>query len=241
MIKKSWLFIVGFFLLTLVCAMEVPNYQNKYVNDFAGVLSISQVSELKSLFANVDQNTTAEIVFVSVEECAPYAPIDLSYQIGSKWKVGKENKDNGVVALYCRSEKKFAVSVGYGLEGILPDSKIGRMLDENYVPLRDSGNISQGIVLFLKEISSVVVQNGDEVRSGNGGADNGFLFYMFMAIVIIIIILKLLSFVLGIIYKNRTMPWIFPIILRSGGSSGGGSFGGGGFGGGSFGGGGASR
>jgi uncharacterized protein len=235
-------------VLPLISSLEVPNYSNKYVNDFGKRFSESEVLGLQTLLYNLDQNTTAEVSVVTINECG------LDYngyamQIVDKWKIGKSDKDNGLLILYCLDVKKIVVKTGYGLEGILPDSKVGRLLDDYYVPLRDSGKTKEGIIAVTEQYAKVIEENKAEVISGQAGrsssSDVDWLTMVFWFFIVYVIISK----IIGAIYKNKKkkdLPWFFPIFIpiRSGNSSGGfsgGGFGGGGFGGGGFGGGGASR
>ena len=102
--RKVVLLLLLLVSITLVYAVDFPQWQDKYVNDFAGVLSSQQSSELKSLFAGVDSDTTAEVVFVSIADCG--GDYD-GYAIGlaKEWKIGKEDKDNGLLILYCPNDK----------------------------------------------------------------------------------------------------------------------------------------
>jgi uncharacterized protein len=61
------------------------------------------------------------------------------------------------------------VQTGYGLEGILPDSKVGRILDETFVPARAENDSADGIVQAAHAYADVIVANADEVRSGQAG------------------------------------------------------------------------
>ncbi|MEI6732159.1 MAG: TPM domain-containing protein, partial [archaeon] len=167
---------IGLFVFVLLLSFSfalaidaIPDYKDKYVNDFAGVLSGEQAASMRGLFAYVEENTTAEMTFVSVSECSPYAPGDLAVKIGNTWKVGKADKSNGFLILYCKAENKIYAASGYGVEGILPDGKIGRLLDENYVSLRDAGNVSQGIIAFSSAVAEVMNANALEITSGQAG------------------------------------------------------------------------
>src|SRR3989339_893909 len=141
--------ILVLFFVSLVSAVDLPAYTDKYVNDFASVFSADQVSELRSLFYSVDQDTTAEVVVVTDTECASKGgQSQYAIDLGKYWKVGKADKDNGLLILYCLEENKIFAATGYGFEGILSDSKIGRLFGENYVSMKKSGNVSQGIVDF---------------------------------------------------------------------------------------------
>jgi uncharacterized protein len=248
--------------LTLVSAANLPQPTDKYVNDFAGVFSSDKIINLRTLFSGLEQDTTAEFVVVTYNECASFGgPSQFAIDLSNNWGVGKSDKNNGLLLLYCRTENKVWVSVGYGLEGILPDSKIGSLLDDNYVPLRDLGNVSDGILEFSKAAAQVIEDNKAEVISGQ---TSGTSQTEGVAIVItVIIIIFLVGIGLYFAVKRKTKRgfgdfWtfffidfivrmiIYSILLRGGnrnsGTGGfGGGFGGGGFGGGSFGGGGAGR
>ena len=239
--------------ISFVSAVNLPSPTDKYVDDFAGVLSAGQVEELRGLFAEVDQNTTAEVVFVSDVECASKGgQSQYATDLINNWKVGKADKNNGLLILYCQTENKIWVTTGYGLEGILPDSKVGRLLDENYVPLRDSGNVSDGIIAFSQVVAGVIEDNRDEVLSGQASPDyissssSGWTEFIPIIVWVIIVILILNARRKAYKKSGKKAPslWWIPLFLpgRSSGFGGGsGGFGGGGFGGGGGGGGGAGR
>ncbi len=255
-------FLVLFLLIVLlnnsvVNAAEFPNPQDAYVNDFAGIFSAGQAGHLRGILQNVRQETTAEVVIVTIDKIEGYDISEYAVRIGQEWGVGKKDNDNGLVILYTLQENRiFAVS-GYGLEGILPDSKIGRLLDENYVPLRDSGNVTAGIIKFTEEIVKVLNENAAEIKSGQAESsrNSGFIFIL-VIIAVFLLIIGVFSYLLNnkrksrgfsdfltfffIDFLVRTIIW--SIILRGGGRrSGGSGFGGSSFSGGGFGGGGAGR
>ena len=198
--NKNW--ILGLILIVFlvffsfgVFALEFPKAQDKYVNDFAGVLNPSQVEELRNLFFSVDQETTAEVVFVSLQSLDGDEISSFTTNLASEWEVGKADKDNGLLILYVVDIQKIWVATGYGLEGILPDSKVGRLLDENYVPLRDSGNVSEGIVEFSYALVQVILDNKEEVLSGQASpSDRGISsFEVFIFMLVLFIIIKILG------------------------------------------------
>lgn len=242
--------VFSIFIVGIVSANNFPVAKDRYLNDFAGVFNSSQSFELRGLLADIEQQTTAEYVVVTVAECAPYSPDQYAIGLLNEWKVGKADKNNGLVAVYCTQEGKIFVATGYGLEGILPDSKLGRFLDENYVPLRDSGNVAEGILQFSRVVAEEMIKYKEEIISGQAGASNnsgdselGTL----IAIIIFFIIINAIRRALSGGFKKRKPGfggWILPLFIpiRTGGSGGfsGGGFGGG-FGGGMGGGGGAGR
>ena len=197
--KKSWIILAIFlFSFSLASAVDIPDYKDKYINDYASVFSEGERLDLRNLFASVDENTTAEIVFLSVNECV-LAPSDFALKVFDKWKIGKEDKDNGLLILYCLKENKIFVMTGYGLEGILPDSKIGRILDENYVPLRDENKTKEGIISASQVFAQVIIENREEILSGQAGPKINFNF----SLLIFPIVLFFIFLGVGLFFKRK--------------------------------------
>jgi len=188
------LFLAFLFLSLIPFAFaEFPSPTDKYVNDFAHVLSSDDVQQLHVLLNQVEQDTTAEIVVVTINTTAPYVPSEYRTKLFAEWGVGKEEKDNGLLILYAVTEKRIEVETGYGFEGILPDSKVGRILDDYYVPLRDQGDPIAGVVAATKAYAQVAEENAEELRSAGGFSVN----YMSLILggVIVLGIILILVFV----------------------------------------------
>jgi uncharacterized protein len=184
-----------------VSAAEFPKYNNEYVNDFAGIFSSAENLDLQSLLYEVRQNTTAQIVLATIKSLESYSSSDYATKLFNEWRIGDAEKDNGLLILYALAENKIWVATGYGLEGILPDSKIGRLLDEYYVPLRDSNKTKEGIIAVTQELISVVYENADEVRAGNAGRKSKNDKWDFIAIIILIFFV--VPAILRIIFRKK--------------------------------------
>lgn len=182
--------------LGIVSAASLPQPQDKYVNDFAGILNANQSSGLRMTLAEVEVNTTAEVVVVTDTECTSKGgESQYAFDLAASWKVGKAEKDNGLLILYCKGEKKIFVATGYGLEGILPDSKIGRLLDDNYVNLSDNGNPQGGIINFVNAVSLVIEENKAEVVAGTAGGSSSddYSWLIFVVLITIMIFFRIFS------------------------------------------------
>lgn len=220
------------FIFILFCvllssfALAIPNYEDRYVNDFENILLTDDIYTLNQIYSIIEENTTAQVVFVSVNDTEGYDISQYAVMIGEDWGVGQSEKDNGVVILYVAQTGKIWVSVGYGVEGILPDSKIGRLLDENYVPYRDNGELSEGIVQFSFAIAEEMLLNANELTSGRK-QNNSWIVFLIIALIIFVIIFSIAN------SRNRTYRRGRNVFVPSnfggsGNSFGGGSFGGGG-------------
>ncbi|MEM4630774.1 MAG: TPM domain-containing protein [Candidatus Diapherotrites archaeon] len=241
--KKYFLFLI-FLLLVPSINAKIPSPTHQFfVNDYANLLTDEEEQYLLTLFSTIEKQTSAEIVLVIVQSLEGYSSQEYATQIGQTWGVGKKDTDNGLVILYAINENKIFAATGHGLEGILPDSKIGRMLDQYYVPQRDNGNPKQGILDFAYAISQEILINKDEIVSKQKNTSSSDFFYD--QIISFLVIICVVVIIIMILASSK-------ISIRLGGGHGGslrGGFGGfrgarsGGFrgGGGSFGGGGAGR
>lgn len=224
-------------LLSLTaCVSAYPTPQDKYVNDFAQILDANSVQTLHDVFQHVDQETTAEMVFVSLATLNGSDISQYATELGQSWGVGKADKDNGLVILYVQDANKIWVATGYSVEGILPDSKVGRLLDQYYVPARDSDQVAQGIVNVSLALAQVMLENKDELISNQAGPSQTESTFIILFIIVIAFLI-----ISSIARRAGARWWWLPLFVPSRGPGGGGGFGGGGFGGGGFGGGGAGR
>jgi len=205
-----------------------------YVNDFAHVLDSQTASQLEDLCQQVDQKAHAQIAVVTVhsldgESIEEYA-VDLFHQ----WGVGSKATNRGVLILYAIADHRYRVEVGYGLEPILPDGKVGGFGREA-VPLLKQNNFSAAISLVTWRVAQTIAQDaGVQLTGTQPGAPatepeespkvpaGGILFLIVVVLIILLTPLRRLLF-----------WWLF---LGGGGYRGG--WGGGGFRGGGFGGGG---
>lgn len=221
-------YIIYLLLAIFSCAsvLALPHYDNLYVNDFAHVLEPADAKLLEGLFIFLEENTTAQVVFVSVDTTEGMEISDYALALGEAWRVGQKDMDNGIVILYAADSGKLWVSTGYGVEGVLPDSKIGRLLDQYYVPYRDEGSLSQGIVEFSFAMGEELFTHSEEIRSGGTRTIN------LTQIAIIIVIFLIIFYI--IFRARRRYSGFAPVFFPHGGWSGssGSSFGGGHFGGG---------
>jgi uncharacterized protein len=224
-----------------------------YVNDFAHVLDQATVAQLDDTCQQIDQKAHAQIAVVTINSLDG-ADID-SYAVDlyKKWGIGSKATDHGVLILLAVQDKKYRIEVGYGLEPILPDGKVGGFGREA-VPLFRQNNYSGAALLMTSRVADVIAQDAGVTLTGarpeiseqpQEQARRGLSARGMIVLGIIFL------FVLFVPPLRRILFWM---ILFSGGGGGGygrggygggGGFGGGGggfggFGGGSSGGGGAS-
>jgi uncharacterized protein len=127
-----------------------------YVNDFAGVLSPTTKYNLENLCTQVDRQAHAQIAVVTIKTLDDDEPIDdFAVKLQEKWKVGKKGTDRGVLILFVMNPKKYRIEVGYGLEGILNDAKVGD-IGRAMVPAASQGDFNTAIPLGVQQIARII-------------------------------------------------------------------------------------
>jgi uncharacterized protein len=133
---------------------DLPKPTN-YVSDFAGVLSPQTVQGLNSLCARVDRLAHAQIAVVTVKSLDGETIENFATALEDKWKVGKKGTDRGVIILFAIQDRKRRIETGYGLEGILPDSKVG-VIGRSVEPALKAGDYDQAISSTVAQVAQVI-------------------------------------------------------------------------------------
>jgi uncharacterized protein len=203
-----------------------------YVNDFAHVLDQNTVTQLDDLCRQIDEKAHAQIAVVTIKSLDGDDIDSYAVDLFHKWGVGSKSTDKGVLILLAVNDHKYRVEVGYGLEPILPDGKVGGFGREA-VPQLKANDYSGAVTLITSRIADVIAQDAGVQLTGNRPPEPAPTelepqFGLTLGKVIfgiIVLLLFLFTPLRGLLF------WM----LLSGGGRG---FGGGGFGGGGFGGGG---
>ena len=129
-----------------------------YVNDFAHVLDQNTIAQMDEICRQIDEKAHAQIAVVTIKsldgaDIESYA-VDLFHQ----WGVGSKSTNRGVLILYAIDDHRARIEVGYGLEPILPDGKVGGFQREA-VPLMRAGSYSQALLLVTSRVAAVIAED----------------------------------------------------------------------------------
>lgn len=129
-----------------------------YVSDYAGVLDAAERARLEELAARLERETTAQLAVVTVRSASPDDPKAYAVRLFEAWGIGQKGKDNGVLILLALDERRVEVEVGYGLESILPDGRVGRILDDHVVPRCREQKYGEGLLAGAAAIAGIVTE-----------------------------------------------------------------------------------
>ncbi|UGU14824.1 TPM domain-containing protein [Sinomicrobium kalidii] len=232
---------------------DKPTLQTS-VYDNTGLLSSEQKSTLEQKLIRYSDSTSTQIVTIIIPTAKGENINYLATQWGHKWGIGQEGKDNGIIILLARDDRKIAIQTGYGIEHLLTDALSKRVIENIMKPRFIKGDYYGGLDRGSDAIFQILtgVYKSDGKKASNKGFPASRLVVILFIFFVIIIILSRNSRGGGGRGGRSRGPDLMDILILSslgrggfgGGSSSGGGFGGGGFsggfGGGGFGGGGAS-
>ncbi|MDP3451447.1 MAG: TPM domain-containing protein [Bacteroidales bacterium] len=241
----SLLLLMPVLLLSGVPPRPVPPV---LVNDLAGVLSQSERSDLEKRVVEFSQNTSNQIVILTISSLDGIDKAEMAYKVGQSWGVGDSKFNNGLVILVkpkIGNEKGEAfIATGYGLEGALPDAICRRIVENEMIPLFRENNYYGGIDKALNVIMPIAAgeYSYKEYKGGEEGSAAA-VFVLILVIFFIIVAIGKKGNTTNLGGGKRGGPSALDLLILGsllsggrGGRSGGGGFGGGGFGGGGFGG-----
>jgi len=130
------------------------------VVDQARVLSQSTKDELETLLATHENNTTNQVVVVTIESLGNAQIEEYSIELARHWGIGQKDKDNGVVLVVAPNDKQVRIEVGYGLEGTLTDALSSSIINYYIIPEFKKGDIQNGINIGIQKI--IALLDGDE-------------------------------------------------------------------------------
>jgi uncharacterized protein len=262
---KFLLKIPVFLAVVALCLHAEPISQlhaTNYVNDFAGVLNAATAAQLNDLCRQVDQKAHAQIAVVAIKSTDGQDIVSYSVALYQAWGIGPKSSNRGALILLAVQDRKYWTAVGYGLEPILPDGKVGGFGREA-VPLLRSGDYNGAVSLMTSRVASVIAQDAGVTLEGaqaqpvqrdeptDGGSSNvgavvGFVVLAIFVLVVWALIRRGGGSGRGGGGSGFWSGLLWGLLLnsllggrggyRDGGGWGGGGFGGGGSGGGGFGG-----
>ena len=261
---KFFFFLLLFIPCLLLAQAEIPGKPDKQtsVYDAAKLLSGYEKRALEQKLINYADSTSTQIVVATVNSVKGENISLYATKWAHEWGIGQADKDNGILILVAKNDRKLAIQTGYGVEHLLTDNLAKRIIANIITPEFKKGNFYGGLDRGTSAIIQILNGEYRETRSfntnGDGGIPIGLIILFFIILLIILSNRNRRGGGGRRRYRDdRAARSILEAIILSnagrggfgggggfGGRSGGGSFGGGGFGGGfgggGFGGGGAS-
>ena len=184
------------FMLAMLCfcqvafADEISNpapQTDIYLNDGANMLSADAKDQLLTASKDLYEQTGAQFVIVTVPSLNGQSIEEYSNDLFNNCGIGDKDRNNGVLLLISKDDKKFRIEVGSGLEGTLTDAYCNNelsILKDNF----KKGDFDTGVLTVSKDICSSV-SSGEEVTSNSHKLTETQKEILFVVVILLIIII----------------------------------------------------
>jgi uncharacterized protein len=197
--------LIFFLTCTSLQAQALKFPQTKVpVNDYAEVITPEYEAQMNQLaHALLDQTGTA-VVVATFRDLGGERPRIFANRLYEAWGIGKKGEDKGVLILVALKERRVAYETGYGIEGILPDAKMGEILDQQVIPFLRQDNYGKGLLNGMKAVAHAVAQDTAAQPKEKKG------FPLIRTLRISFIILSILFIIFVLVARGKGFfPWRF--------------------------------
>ena len=160
------------------------------VVDSAQILSPAAESQLSGLLAAHERETSNQVVVATLASLQGYEIEDFSVRLFRAWRLGHQDRNNGVLLLVAPNERRVRIEVGYGLEGALPDATAHSIIQTEILPRFRAGDIEDGIARGTRAILGALVGTY-KPRSGRADPQYDTLAIIFFGFIVMMILYNL--------------------------------------------------
>jgi uncharacterized protein len=132
-------------------ARDVPLLKSR-VTDETWTLSSEFQGSLEKKLADYELKTSNQIVVLIIPSLDGDTIENFSLAVAEKTKIGQKDKDNGVLLVIAKDDRKLRIEVGYGLEGTLTDVLCHRIIEREIKPNFKTGDFEEGITRGIDSI-----------------------------------------------------------------------------------------
>ena len=136
--------------------------EGNWVSDVANILHPETEQKLNTLINQLKAANGSEIAVATLPDSSQFTtPKELATKLFNTWGIGERGKDNGVLFLISVGDRRVEIETGYGIEAILPDAKVGRIIEERITPAFRRGDFDAGILSGTEAITQSL--HGQEI------------------------------------------------------------------------------
>ena len=154
-------YLLYFVLPHLSIAVDYPVYQG-YVTDNAQIIDDVVQTSLEERLRMHEQSTLQQVAVLTIASLEGQSIEMYALEVFEKWGIGQKERNNGVLLVVARDDRKMRIEVGYGLEGDLTDGAAGAIIRNVVAPHFKEGDYTQGVV---KGVESILAELEDGAES----------------------------------------------------------------------------
>ncbi len=199
-----------------ITPQEVPNVQvaraTEWVSDPAGLLSPAALSRANAELNRINTANTTEICAVIVPDLSGRNIDDYATELFELWGIGRKDRDNGLLLLISRDDRKATIRTGYGMEIAMTDGRAGQIIRHDIAPAMKEGDIDGALLAAIGSMGQIVEDpayrddlhsDRPAVRSRGGTSGDNDDFFRYYLIISAIVTVALLGAIIVIWATSR--------------------------------------
>ena len=168
----------------------IPDLSSPVIDE-VGWLTQREESELAQRLLQIQERIQFQIwIFDSLQG---ESIEQVSLRAAEKWRLGRQDKDNGLLVAIAVQDRKIRLEVGQGLEGQITDLQAGRLIRGTLAPLIQRGQHFRALLSLTERVQQLVDGPSPSSAPGSavlasprgGGAGLGFVVIGLFALVLI--------------------------------------------------------
>ncbi|MEK6743575.1 MAG: TPM domain-containing protein [Nitrospirota bacterium] len=140
--------------------LDVPKLSGR-VNDYGNMISPQARATLEAELAALERADSTQVVVLTMPSLEGDVIEEFSIRVGDAWKIGQKGKDNGVIFIVSKADRKLRIEVGRGLQGVLTDLQTGRIIDTVIKPRFKQNRFDDG---FLEGTRDIIAASRGEFK-----------------------------------------------------------------------------
>lgn len=129
---------------------------NEPVVDQANLLSAAEKQAVSQKILQLHDSGKAQVGIIIVPTTGQEDIFSFAMRAAEQWQLGSAKRDNGLLMAVAVNDRRMQILSGYGLEGVLPDIVLSRIIRNQITPYFKQNQYAQGIQSGLDEIEKIL-------------------------------------------------------------------------------------
>ena len=129
---------------------------NEPVIDQANLLSAAEKQAISRKILQLHESGKAQVGIIIVPTTGQEDIFGFAMRAAEQWQLGSAKQDNGLLMAVAVNDRRMQILSGYGLEGVLPDIVLSRIIRNQITPYFKQNQYAQGIQSGLDEIEKIL-------------------------------------------------------------------------------------
>lgn len=141
-------------LVTIELSHSIFPDPSGYVVDTINLLDSATRLQIETICSNLDP--IAQVAVCIINTTGSLSIEEYGIKLAEKWESGYAGKDNGIILILAKTDRKVRIEIGRGLEPIINDAKAGTILDSDVIPYFKQDQYAQGLLSGVQAIEKIL-------------------------------------------------------------------------------------